>query len=68
MNTITTLLNDVGVLFTAISVLAITVTGFFLGRRWLRQIDYAESWDTPEAKAEIAADKADKAAGGTGWL
>lgn len=38
MAEITTLVADLGTLFTAVVGLAVTVTAFFIGRRWIRKI------------------------------
>jgi len=38
MDEIETALTDATTLFAAVVVLAVTVTGFFLGRRWLKRI------------------------------
>jgi len=38
MAEITDLLADGTTLFTAITVLAVIVTGFFLGRKWIKRI------------------------------
>jgi len=38
MTEITALLGEASTLFGAIVVLATTVTGFFIGRRWLKRV------------------------------
>lgn len=38
MTEITTLVTDLGTLFTAVVGLAVTVTAFFVGRKWVRRI------------------------------
>jgi hypothetical protein len=58
MNFITDNLQALTVLFAAFVVLAVLVTGFFVGRAWLRKIDATTGWNSPAGRAEKAANAA----------
>jgi len=58
MNFITDNLEALTTLFGLIVTLAVLVTGFFLGRKWLREISHDSGWNTPEGRAEKAANDA----------
>jgi len=48
MNAITQSLTGATALFASLAVLAVTVVGFFLGRKWLSKASDPETWSAEE--------------------
>lgn len=66
MSNLTQFAQDLSALFALVTTLAVLVTGFFLGRHWLSKTGGNSGWNTPEGRAEKAAN--DAAPPGEKWM